>query len=266
MTDNTFHSRTRPILGDDGIRLLEQPLVGIAGLGGVGGGAFLALVRAGVKRFRLAENGLFDPPDMNRQAAAFGSSMDRPKLDVYVELARSINPVVELELYPEGVSGDNLESFIKSSDAYIGVIDVEKGADVKELTPALIKKYNVPLFTCGAIGFGALMVNHHPDGMMPDTFWKRVMEKSDGKPGLMPSYLTSFFNDKVTARIQAGFTSGTVATTSIGGLSSNALLASEILAWLLRNTDFVQRDVLFAPHFATVDFLNFSFTSGSVLD
>ncbi len=40
MADNTFHSRTRPVLGDDGIRLLEQPLIGIAGLGGVGGGAF----------------------------------------------------------------------------------------------------------------------------------------------------------------------------------------------------------------------------------
>lgn len=266
MTDTTFHSRTRPILGDDGIRLLEQPLVAIAGLGGVGGGAFLALVRAGVKRFRLAENGLFDPPDMNRQAAAFGSSMDRPKLDVYVELARSINPDVELDLYPDGVNGENLEAFIQSSDAYVGVIDVEKGDDVKELSPALIKKHNVPLFTCGAIGFGALMVNHHPDGMMPDAFWQKVKEKSDGKPGLMPSYLTAFFNDRVTARIQDGFVGGTVATTSIGGLSSNALLASEVLAWLLRDTDLVQREVLFAPHFATVDLLDLSFSRASVLD
>jgi tRNA A37 threonylcarbamoyladenosine dehydratase len=61
-----------------------------AGLGGVVGRAFLALVRCGASRFRLAENGVFDPPDMSRQAAAFGSTMDRPKLDVYIELARSI--------------------------------------------------------------------------------------------------------------------------------------------------------------------------------
>ncbi len=266
MADNTFHSRTRPILGDDGIRLLEQPLIGIAGLGGVGGGTFLALVRAGVKRFRLAENGIFDPPDMNRQAAAFGSSMDRPKLDVYVELAKSINPDIELDLYPDGVTTDNLETFLKGSDAYVGVIDVEKGEDVKVMSPALLQKYDIPLFTCGAIGFGALMVNHHPQGMMPDEFWQKIQEKSDGKSGLMPSYLTEFFAKSVMDKVQQGFAQGTVATTSIGGLCSNALLASEVLAWILRDTELVQREILFAPHFATVDMINMSLSCGNIND
>ncbi|MFO7596426.1 MAG: ThiF family adenylyltransferase, partial [Desulfocurvibacter africanus] len=87
-----FLDRTAPIMGEDGLAVLRDKTITFAGLGGVGGGAFLALVRCGLGHFRLAENGVFDPPDMNRQAAAFGTTMDRPKLDVYMELARSINP------------------------------------------------------------------------------------------------------------------------------------------------------------------------------
>lgn len=263
MADLTFHSRTRPILGDEGIHLLEQPLVTIAGLGGVGGGAFLALVRAGVKRFRLAENGVFDPPDMNRQAGAFGSSMDRPKLDVYAELARSINPDVELELFPDGVGSDNLEAFICGSAVYLGVIDVEKGAEVKALTPELIKKYDVPLFTCGAIGFGALMVNHHPGGMMPDAFWHLAQEKSPGGV-LLPAALLSHFAPESMHRLQEGYAGGVLPTTPVGGLASNALLANEVLAYLLAETGLVERQPVFAPHYVAMDFMNLSMTVADI--
>jgi tRNA A37 threonylcarbamoyladenosine dehydratase len=83
----SFLDRTLPILGKEGMEALSTPLIAFAGLGGVGGGAFLNLVRCGVKRFRLAENGVFDPPDMNRQAAAFASTMGRAKIEVYERLA-----------------------------------------------------------------------------------------------------------------------------------------------------------------------------------
>ena len=97
----TFLDRTLPILGQEGIQALSTPLIAFAGLGGVGGGAFLNLVRCGVKRVRLAVNGVFDPPDINSQAAAFASTMDRSKITVYKRLAREINPEVALELFPE---------------------------------------------------------------------------------------------------------------------------------------------------------------------
>ncbi|MFO7802023.1 MAG: ThiF family adenylyltransferase, partial [Desulfovermiculus sp.] len=97
-----FLNRTEPFLGPEGLDALASQTVAIAGLGGVGGGVFLALVRCGCSSFHLAENGIFDPPDMNRQAAAFGHTMDRSKLDVYLELARSINPDLRIRTWPEG--------------------------------------------------------------------------------------------------------------------------------------------------------------------
>ena len=140
-----FLNRAVPIFTEEGLAVLRDKVVALAGLGGVGGGAFLALVRCGVTRFRLAENGVFDPPDMNRQAGAFGTTMGRPKLAVYVELARSINPDVELELFPEGVDGGNLERFLAGADVYVGVIDAEKGRDVKAMTSPLLEKHGLPI-------------------------------------------------------------------------------------------------------------------------
>jgi molybdopterin/thiamine biosynthesis adenylyltransferase len=250
-----FLSRSLPIFTEDGIAVLRSKVVAFAGLGGVGGGAFLALVRCGVTRFRLAENGVFDPPDMNRQAAAFGHTMDRRKLDVYVESARSINPLVELEPFPEGIDVDNIERFLAGADVYVGVIDVEKGHDVKAMTPALLERYDLPLFTCGVVGFGAILIAHRPGGMMPDEFWRLVKEKSVGG-SLLPSFLTESFTPSVVERLSDARAAGIIPTTAIGGLAANVLLACEVLVCLLQGTKLVDREPVYAPRFTTVDFLN----------
>jgi hypothetical protein len=258
-----FLNRTLPILTEAGLAVLRSKTVALAGLGGVGGGAFLALVRCGVARFRLAENGVFDPPDMNRQAAAFGHTMDRPKLDVYAELARSINPDVELELFPEGIDADNLERFLADADLYVGVIDAEKGADVKAMASGLIQKHGLPMFTCGAVGFGSVLVGHEPGGMMPEEFWRLAQEKSSGGT-LLPSILEDFFNRPILERIAKGLASGKVPTTAIGCLAANALLAGEVLVCLLRGAGVTDRKPVFAPRFTMVDFLSQKLVVGDV--
>ncbi len=246
-----FLDRTLLVLGDEGIEALSAPLIAIAGLGGVGGGTFLNLVRSGAKRFRLAENGVFDPPDMNRQAAAFASTLGRPKIEVYEELARGINPGVELELFPEGLLAGNIERFFEGSDVYIGVIDVEKGADVKSMTPEMLKRFNVPLFSAMVVGFGTILVAHHPEGMMPDEFWGLVRKRSSG--ARFPSFLSGRFGSTVAERIETSFAAGKGPSTSIGGAFAGAILASEVMAHVLRGTGLVNREAIFAPRFIVID-------------
>ncbi len=259
-----FLNRAQPIFTEEGFKILQNKVVAFAGLGGVGGGAFLALVRCGVTRFRLAENGVFDPPDMNRQAGAFGTTMDRNKLDVYLEMAKSINPDVELTPYPEGVNEENLEAFLDGADLYVGVIDVEKGAAVKAMTAPLLEKFNIPMFTCGAIGFGALLVAHEPGGMMPDEFWKLVGDKSRGGV-LLPSHLERRFNGPVMERMVEGYNRGILPTTAIGGMASNTFLACEVLTFMLRGSGLLDREPVFAPRYATVDFMNLEMTVEDIL-
>ncbi len=260
-----FLDRSFPILGSQGVEALSTPLIVLAGLGGVGGGAFLNLVRCGVKRFRLAENGVFDPPDMNRQVAAFASTMGRPKIEVYERLAREINPEVELELFPEGTNAGNIERFLEGCDVHIGVIDVEKGADVKAMTPDLLERFNIPLFSAGVFGFGAVLVAHHAGGMMPDAFWSRVMGKS-ATGGLYPSFLMDKFDATTMKRVENAAKTGKLATTSIGGAVSGSLLASEVLVYLLRDTDLVSREIIFAPKFVTVDFMKLAMEVVDITD
>lgn len=246
-----FLDRTFLVLGQEGIEVLSAPLIALSGLGGVGGGTFLNLVRSGVKRFRLAENGVFDTPDMNRQAAAFASTLGRPKIEVYEELARGINPDIELELFPEGLLTGNIERFLEGCDIYVGVIDFEKGADVKAMTPDLLKRFNVPLFSAMVFGLGALLVAHNPKGMMPDEFWGLVRKRSAGEG--FPSFMSGRFGSTAAQRVDHSLRAGKSPSTSIGGAFAGAILASEVVAYLLRGTDLVTRETIFAPRFIVVD-------------
>ena len=58
------------------------------------------LARLGVGAFNLAEFDTFDLAHFNRQVGATVSTVGRPKLDVLIEMARDINP--ELDIQPRG--------------------------------------------------------------------------------------------------------------------------------------------------------------------
>ena len=263
MAKEDFLHRTRALLGQESLDVLQQALVAIAGLGGVGGAAFLTLVRCGVKHFRLAENGMLDPPDMNRQWGALGSTMGRKKLDVYVEWARQINPEIELELYDRGIQVDNIEEFISGADVYLGVIDVEVGQELKELSNQLCRQKGIPIFTAGVISFGALMVNQGPDGMTMDEFWRKAAASSAG-PETLPSCMKINFSSVMTANLEKGFREGVVPTCSVGGNQAGTLLASETMAYLLRDKVPAERKIVFAPRFVCLDLLTMKLTVGDI--
>jgi len=263
MEEKDFLHRTRALLGQESLDILQQPLVAISGLGGVGGAAFLTLVRCGVKRFRLAENGIFDPPDMNRQWGALGSTLGRNKLDVYVEWARQINPHVELDLYPQGIQLDNIEGFLTGAGVYLAVIDLEVGFDVKEKSNKICREKGIPIFTAGVIGFGTLMVNQGVDGMSLDEFWQQAAQRSE-IPGAFPSYLASNFSFPLTAKIEKGLQNGIIPTCSVGGNQAGTLLASETLAYLLEDQISPEREIVFAPRFVCLDLLDLKLTVGDI--
>lgn len=263
MGENDFLHRTRALLGEESLDILQNSLVAIAGLGGVGGAAFLNLVRGGIRNFRLAENGTFDPPDMNRQWGALGSTMGKKKIDVYAQWARQINPNVQLKLYPQGIQVDNIEEFLTGADVYLGVIDLEVGQEVKEKSNIICREKAIPIFTAGVIGFGALMVNQGLGGMSLNEFWQKAAQFSQ-EPGALPSYLTSNFSSTLTASVEKGLKSGTIPTSSVGGSQAGTLLASETLAYLLKEKILPEREIIFAPRFVCLDPLSMRLTIGDI--
>lgn len=143
---------------------LRGRCIAIAGMGGVGGAHLLSLVRLGVGRFRIADFDTFDLPNFNRQAGALMSSLDRPKVEVLAEMARDINPEVQIEVYPQGVSPANLEAFLQGSDLYVDALDFF-AFEARRNTFATCHRLGIPAVTAAPIGMGTAVLVFMPGSM-----------------------------------------------------------------------------------------------------
>lgn len=149
---------------------LRRCRVGIAGMGGVGGSHLLALVRLGIGRFRIADYDRFDQANFNRQAGATMSSVGRPKAQVMAELARDINPELEIEIFEQGVTPDNLQSFLAGCDAYVDGLDFF-AFDMRLRTFDTCASLGVPAVTAAPLGMGSALMNFLPGGMGFDEYF-----------------------------------------------------------------------------------------------
>ena len=102
---------------------LRRSRVSIAGLGGVGGIYLLTLARLGIGVFSVADFDTFSVANFNRQAGATVSAIDRPKLDVMIEMAREINPELDIRAFDRGLTADNLDAFLADADVYLDGLD-----------------------------------------------------------------------------------------------------------------------------------------------
>jgi len=76
---------------------LKHGAVFVAGVGGMGGACFLALVRAGIGRFAVCDIDVFETSNLNRQVFAFTDTVGQDKAEVACAAARRINPEVQIE-------------------------------------------------------------------------------------------------------------------------------------------------------------------------
>jgi hypothetical protein len=74
------YSRTRLLLGQDGIEKLRNARIALFGLGGVGGYAAEALARAGVGHMDLIDDDTISLTNLNRQILATHSSIGKYKV------------------------------------------------------------------------------------------------------------------------------------------------------------------------------------------
>lgn len=77
---------------------LRDATVFVCGTGGMGGACILGLVRAGVGKLIIADLDAFEVSNLNRQVFAFLHTIDRHKAQATAEIARQINPEIEIEV------------------------------------------------------------------------------------------------------------------------------------------------------------------------
>lgn len=88
----TDFSRSKILLGADGLERLSAARVAVFGIGGVGGYAVEALARSGVGALDLIDNDTVCESNLNRQIIALHSTVGRYKTEVMKERIADINP------------------------------------------------------------------------------------------------------------------------------------------------------------------------------
>src|SRR5688572_10885411 len=119
----TAFSRNIGWLTHDEQQRLRHKRVAIAGMGGVGGVHLTTLARLGIGRFRVADLDHFELANFNRQVGATMSTLGHPKVEVLAAMARDINPECEIDVFPDGVHGGNIEKFFAGADLYVDGLD-----------------------------------------------------------------------------------------------------------------------------------------------
>ncbi|MFI0192091.1 ThiF family adenylyltransferase [Streptomyces sp. NPDC017082] len=95
----------------------------VAGCGSIGGATVQPLGRMGYEHFVLADVGTYELNNLNRQNATV-DDLGRNKAEVGARALRGINPNVDAEVAPEGVTKANAEELVGQADVIIDGVDV----------------------------------------------------------------------------------------------------------------------------------------------
>ncbi len=116
--------RLSQLLGPEALARLARSSVLVTGLGGVGGTCAEALARSGVGRIGVIDAESVELSNINRQALAFESTLGRPKVEVFAERARDINPEIQVDCHALYLNRDSAERVdVTSYDLVADCID-----------------------------------------------------------------------------------------------------------------------------------------------
>ena len=136
----------------------------MAGMGGVGGVHLITLVRLGIGAFHIADFDRFSLVNFNRQFGANINTIDRPKAQVMEELALAINPTLRIRRFDEGVTPENLETFLSGVDLFADGFDFFV-MDIRRRVHARCRALGIPAIVAGPIGMSTGFVAFSPAGM-----------------------------------------------------------------------------------------------------
>jgi tRNA A37 threonylcarbamoyladenosine dehydratase len=121
-------SRTEMLLGKEALEKLNNSRVAVFGIGGVGGYALEALVRAGIGEIDIIDSDDVATSNINRQILATTKTVGQKKVDVAEARAKEINPDVKINKYPIFYLPETADQFDFSNyDYVIDAIDTVSG-------------------------------------------------------------------------------------------------------------------------------------------
>lgn len=111
--------RSRMLLGDTAMDVLQGASVAVFGIGGVGSYAAEALARSGVGHLALFDGDTVALSNINRQLIALHSTVGRPKAEVMAQRIADICPDTRVSVYNVFYTAENADQYDLSGYTYI---------------------------------------------------------------------------------------------------------------------------------------------------
>ena len=116
--------RTQMLLGEEGLRKLQNSTVMVIGLGAVGGYALEALARSGIGHLVLVDFDIFDETNINRQILALTSTVGQKKTEAARRRVLEINPFCKVETREMFVNAETVPELLSQPvDFVVDAID-----------------------------------------------------------------------------------------------------------------------------------------------
>ena len=142
--------RTEMLLGPEKMEKLKNSKVCVFGIGGVGGYAVEALVRAGVGSIVIVDKDDVDISNLNRQIIALHSTIGQDKVDVMKNRIHDINPDCIVDARKCFYLPDNADEFDFSEYSY--VVDAVDTVTAKLLIVQRAEAAGVPVISSMGTG------------------------------------------------------------------------------------------------------------------
>ena len=125
---NDYLDRSKQLLGEDKIKALEDKVILVIGIGGVGGTALEALARSGFKKFILIDSDVVDETNLNRQVLYTFEDVGKEKVLAAKERLLKINKDFDVQIIRTKVGETPLDELnLGHVDFIVDAIDFVEG-------------------------------------------------------------------------------------------------------------------------------------------
>lgn len=123
--EERFYSRQMCLsdIGPEGQEKLKASKVLVVGAGGLGSPALMYLAAAGVGTLGICEFDHLEISNLHRQVLYDSDSLGQPKAELAAARLRQLNPFIQLEIHPEKLDADSIESLFQQYNLVLDCTD-----------------------------------------------------------------------------------------------------------------------------------------------
>lgn len=167
-------ARNRNLITKEEQEKFYNSTVGIAGLS-VGNSVALTIVlQGGARRIKLADHDRLTLTNLNRIRSGV-DNLGLPKIEMTARQIYLLNPYAEIELFPDGITKENIERFFSGPPALDIVVDEIDNLAVKCLIREYAKKHKIAVVMGADNGDNAVIdIERYDEDPQPEFFHGRI--------------------------------------------------------------------------------------------